>query len=69
VPVGETGDLAASVRGVGTRIIATARNDAGVPYGRFVFGGTRYMAPRPPSVPADAIARILADEVGRVIFR
>ena len=69
VPVGETGNLARSVRAFGGRIIATARNEAGVPYGRFVFGGTRHMAAQTPSVPADQIAQILADEVARVVFR
>ena len=68
VPV-DSGELAGSVRALGTWIVATAKNQAGAPYGRFVFGGTRHMPARPPTVPAGAIARILADEILREVFK
>jgi len=71
IPIGETGDLAASVRARGWWIMATARNQAGVPYGRFVFGGAYGGAqpPRPPNVPTGAIGQALVREIERVIFR
>jgi hypothetical protein len=65
----DTGELARSVRAFGWNIVASARNPRGVPYGRFVFGGTRYMAAQPPSVPTGAIQGILSDEIERVLFR
>lgn len=64
----DTGELARSVQGRGWWIVATARNDAGAPYGRFVFGGTQHMAAQTPSVPVDAIARVLADEIKQAVF-
>lgn len=63
IPVGDTGRLARSVR--------VRREDDGawvlstdVPYARFVFGGTKYVAARPPHVKAPP----LADEVAREVF-
>jgi hypothetical protein len=70
IPVGETGDLANSMHGTPGR--SPSRNSAlivsDVPYAPFVFGGTRYMDAQPPTVPADAIASVLADEIHRELF-
>ena len=64
----DTGQLAGSVRAFGGRIVATARNTQGVPYGRFVFGGTSRMPARPANVPEGQIGDVLAEEIRRVIF-
>lgn len=67
VPVGETGDLARSfdLRRDGDSIAIVNTT----PYARFVFRGTRYMEAQPPSIPADALARELAADIAREVFR
>jgi hypothetical protein len=63
----DTGELAGSfdVRRDGdvVEIVNTA------PYARFVFRGTRHMDAQPPNVPVDLIARQLAADVAREVFR
>lgn len=63
----DSGELRRSVelqrRGNAIAIVATA------PYARFVFRGTRYMSAQPPDVPADQIARELAADIAREVFR
>jgi hypothetical protein len=67
IPVGETGTLSRSLDlrrdGDAIAIINTA------PYARFVFRGTRHMDAQPPNVPAEALARELADAIAREVFR
>ena len=51
VPVGETGRLAASTQPPQVRTVSTgAIIYTDVPYARYVFGGTFWMAARPPHV-------------------
>lgn len=64
---GTTGELAGSVKAGGRDGPGLIVSD--VEYARFVFGGTRYTAPSRPTVPAAAIASILASEIAQVIFR
>ena len=65
IPV-DTGELEASLSvrmgDDGAEIYASA------PHARYVFGGTRYMAARPPTFNADALAQVLADRVARQLF-
>ena len=67
VASGATGELGRSFDlrrdGDAIAIVNTA------PYARFVFRGTRHMGAQPPNVPADALARELADAIAREVFR
>jgi hypothetical protein len=69
IPRGATGALSGSIRAVRGSSNTTAQIVSDVPYARFVFRGTRHMTARPPDVHADQLARILADEITRDIFK
>jgi hypothetical protein len=63
----DTGELRRSIQ-VRARSDSLVEIVATAPYARFVFRGTRYMDAQPPNVPADALARALADAVAREVF-
>jgi hypothetical protein len=68
VPVA-TGRLARSVRNGGRATRSGFEVTSDVPYAPFVFGGTRHMPARPPSIPRDVgvqTARMVSADLQRV---
>ena len=66
IPVGDTGDLAASPR-VELHGNDEARVVSSITYARYVFGGTKYMSAQPPHVGYDA--HRFAHDIGVEVFK